>query len=296
MTTITKPILRENLVASNKCDRDDTISFDEKKRRFTITTDPTPKCKYLSVTALCNSLFEKFDADEIIRKMMAGKNWKPGHKYWGMTPDQIKAQWNTTRDASAGQGTDLHHNIECFMNNNFVPNSNCTQSDLLRRHNEVKDSDETLKPLETDVEWSYFLNFVKDHPDLKPYRTEWLVYDQEAKILGYIDMVYENPDGTLSLYDWKRCKDISKVNNWNKFGLNPVVSHLPDTNFWHYAIQLNAYKHMVEKNYGKKVKDMYLVKFHTEDPDNNYELLRVPALTGEITELFEERRRYVEAL
>ena len=32
-------------------------------------------------------------------------------------------------------------------------------------------------------------------------------------------MVYENDDGTLMIYDWKRSKGISTINNFNKSGL-----------------------------------------------------------------------------
>ena len=64
--------------------------------------------------------------------------------------------------------------------------------------------------------------FVKDHPQLKPYRTEWMIFDEDLKLAGSIDMVYENPDGTLSIYDWKRSKDISKVNGWNKFAKQSI--------------------------------------------------------------------------
>ena len=59
------------------------------------------------------------------------------------------------------------------------------------------------KNIDEQVEWEYFLQFVGDHPELKPYRTEWMIYDEDLKLAGSIDMVYENADGTLSIYDWK---------------------------------------------------------------------------------------------
>ena len=40
------------------------------------------------------------------------------------------------------------------------------------------------------------------------------------------------------------------------------IKHLPNTNFWHYSLQLNTYKAMLEKNYNKKVTDLYLVRLH----------------------------------
>jgi len=139
------------------------------------------------------------------------------------------------------------------------------------------------------IEWKYFINFVRDFPQLKPYRTEWIIYDEDTKISGSIDMVYENTDGTLSIYDWKRCKNITRINNFNRFALPPQICHLPDSNFWHYALQLNTYKFIIEKNYGKKIADLFLVRLHPDAEENNYELIQIPDLTREISDLFKER-------
>jgi ATP-dependent exoDNAse (exonuclease V) beta subunit len=141
------------------------------------------------------------------------------------------------------------------------------------------------------IEWQYFINFVKDHPHLKPYRTEWTVWHEDVKISGSIDMIYENPDGTLSIYDWKRAKLITRINNFNKFALPPQICHLPDSNFWHYALQLNTYKAIIEQKYGKKVTDLFLVRLHPDAEEKNYELIKLPDLSIEISDLFLERRK-----
>jgi hypothetical protein len=144
---------------------------------------------------------------------------------------------------------------------------------------------------EEQVEWLYFLQFILDHPDFQPYRTEWMIFHEELKLAGSIDMVYQNPDGTLTIYDWKRSKEISKVNMWNQFASNPLISHLHDTNFWHYALQLNTYKAILEAKYGKIVTKLCLVRLHPDAEEKTYELLEVPILTKEISDLFEERKK-----
>jgi ATP-dependent exoDNAse (exonuclease V) beta subunit len=141
------------------------------------------------------------------------------------------------------------------------------------------------------LEWQYFLNFVKDFPELKPYRTEWTIYNEDVKISGSVDMIYENPDGTLSIYDWKRAKNITRINNWNKFALPPQICHLPDSNFWHYALQLNTYKVILEDKYDKKVTDLYLVRLHPDAEEKNYELIKLPDLSTEVRQLFREIRK-----
>ena len=262
----------------NRCERDTKIKFYERGHKYEILTDL--KSKYTSVTTWNHKQFPKFDADAIIANIFKSKAWGPDHKYWGQTAEQIKASWKSNGDAVAGAGTNMHENIENFMNDTRLKND-YTQKDLYENYN--VNTDESL-------EWKYFIQFVKDHPELKPYRTEWMIYDEDLKIAGSIDMVYENPDGTLSIYDWKRSKEITKVNNWNKYALNPIISHIPDTNFWHYALQLNTYKSILEAKYGKTVTKLCLVRLHPDTIEETYELLDVPFLTKEMKELFEERR------
>ena len=80
----------------------------------------------------------------------------------------------------------------------------------------------------------------------------------EFKLCGSIDMVfYRKSDNSYVIYDWKRSKDIKTDNPFGK-GFGPV-SHLPDSNYWHYTLQLNVYKYFLQTHYGLRVSDMYLV-------------------------------------
>jgi len=265
--------------------RDQFIKFYNRGHKYEITSDP--KSKYASVTTWNHKQFPKFDADSVIENIFNGKNWGPGHKYWGMTAEQIKKSWKSNGEAVSGAGTDLHERIECFMNDKRFT-FHYTQKELY----EIYRSDFKYK-IDDQIEWEYFLQFVRDHPDLKPYRTEWMIYDEDLKLAGSIDMVYENPDGTLSIYDWKRSKEITRNNNWNKFAINSLIEHLPDTNFWHYALQLNTYKAILERKYDKKVTDLFLVRLHPDTEEKTYELIKLPDLSKEINELFEERKKEV---
>jgi len=271
----------------NSCDRDKLIKFYARGHKYEILSDPGTK--YTSVTTWNHTHFPKFDADAVIQNIFKSKSWGPDNKYWGQTAEQIKASWKSNGDSVAGAGTNLHERIERFMNDKrfqFV----YTQKELY----EIYKCDNPGK-VDEAVEWEYFLEFVRDHPELKPYRTEWMIFDEDLKIAGSIDMVYENQDGTLSIYDWKRSKEISKVNNWNKFALNPLICHMHDTNFWHYALQLNTYKAILERKYGKTVTKLCLVRLHPDTVEKTYELLDVPILTEDIRKLFEEREKQVSA-
>ena len=275
-----KPVLNNVLNSRNTHSRDKRIKFVDEGHKYTV--DNKQDVKYTSVTTWVHEHFEKFDADKIIKKMMSGIGWKEGHKYWGMTPEQIKALWDNNKNAVSGAGTDLHFEIECFHNNDKLQ-QNYTNKELYENY--ISEYGKQLT--EKSIEWQYFINFIKDHQHLKPYRTEWTVFNEDIKISGSIDMIYENPDGTLSIYDWKRSKNITSINSFNKFATTPCICHLPDANFWHYALQLNTYKYILETKYDKTVKDLYLVRLHPDAVKRNYELIKLPNLTTEINDLFE---------
>lgn len=267
--------------------RDRQIKFYSKGHKYEISCDPDSK--YTSVTTWNYNHFPKFDTNVVIQNIFKSKGWGPDHKYWGQTVEQIKNSWKSNGEVVSGAGTNLHERIENFMNDKRF-SFEYTQKELY----EIYSGDYKGK-VDEQVEWEYFLHFVRDHPKLKPYRTEWMIFDENLKLAGSIDMVYENPDGTLLIYDWKRSKDISKVNSWNKFAINPLICHMPDSNFWHYALQLNTYKAILERKYDKIVTKLCLVRLHPDNEEKTYELLDVPILTKEIQDLFEEREKEVSA-
>jgi len=261
------------LSSRNRHPRDDNIEFFDVGHRYEIKTDPG--IKYVSVTTFNAQHFDHFNADEVIAKMMSGRNWNPQNQYWGKTADQIKRQWADNVSTVSGLGTQMHFNIECFMNQDIKPN---THASLMNGSTE-----------NTSKEWGYFLEYLRDHPDRQPYRTEWLIYHEELKLAGAIDMVYQNADGTLDIYDWKRVKEIKMEAHpqWPKFSINPLLGHIPDTNGWHYSLQLNTYKAILEQKYGVRVKNLVLVRMH---PDSEtYELIPCPDLQAEVAALFQER-------
>lgn len=247
------------LARLNPHPRDANISFEESRHIYTINGDSN----YTSVTTFNHSHFEQFDADKVISNMMRSFKWSSS-KYYGKTPEQIKSQWSENGKSASTSGTRLHFDIECFYND--MPNEN------------------------TSTEYNYFLNFVKDHKHLTPFRTEWMIYDEPSKLAGSVDMLFKDPTdpNTLHIYDWKRCKEITKTSQFCKTSTNPLIEELPDTNYWHYCLQLNMYKYIIEKNYGYKVNDLYLVALH---PDNeNYKKIKVVNLQPQVELLVKERK------
>lgn len=267
--------LQTYLQKKNPHVRDNFITFDEPSHVYTIELKDANgriyfDSTYTSVTTWCHSHFSKFDADKIINNMMSSRRWLQS-KYYGMTKDEIKKLWEDNRRNSAEAGTKLHYDIECFYNN---------------------------YPKENDsIEYKYFLKFEKDRTKkngfgefLIPYRTEWMIYDEELKLSGSVDMIYEDVrDGSIYIYDWKRSKEIKKT-AWNN-AKTECICFIPDSNYWHYTLQLNTYKLILERNYDKQVKGLYLVCLHPENTNESYQRINVPIITNEMNALVADRKK-----
>jgi len=262
----------QRLAVKNAHPRDALISFEEETHTYTIKGE---KEGWISCTGFIHGFFEEFNADVVISKMMASSKW-PENKYYGKTVEEIKKIWDDNRDEASGAGTRMHLDIEHY--NNAEPVGNLEGDDW--------------KPQE-GAEWSYFLEYERKHRIRRgfvPYRTEWLVFKEDIKLAGSIDMVYKKPDGTFAIYDWKRAKEMKYENKFQS-GL-PPLDHLPDTNYWHYSLQLNVYRRMIEELYGCVVSEMALVVLH---PNNDtYKVIALNRMDDEVTAMFETRRKVVE--
>jgi len=233
----------------NKHPKDDRIKFTESNHSYCINGS----MDFISVTTLIDKFREKFDADEAIMKMRnSSKPMK--EEYQGKTDEQIKQKWEGGGNEASEKGKKLHKDIEQFYEG---------------------------KPIkEQTTDRKQFLSFVQEHPEFKPYRTEYVIYDETFKIAGTIDALYKVEEEFV-IADWKSGKEIKKENKFKNF-FKPV-SHLPDSNFWHHSLQQNFYKYILENNYNIKVDRMFLVWLH---PNNiSYELIEVPDLQKEVKDM-----------
>ena len=97
-------------------------------------------------------------------------------------------------------------------------------------------------------------------------------------------MVFKNNDGGYDIYDWKRCKDVKK-RGFNNFK-NEALVHLPDCNYWHYTMQLNLYKFIIESKYGLRINNLYLVVFHPNNGSGVFKKEKCPEIQDTLKELF----------
>lgn len=249
----------------NNHPRDARISFEEDEHKYTVDGIGG----YKSTTTFIKNFFKEFDADEVISKMVrVGAFTK---KYGNKTPEQVKKDWKDSGISASERGSRLHKYIEDFYNGKETPDQ---------------------KVADLDVEVSYFYNFLRkiDQSSLLPYRTEWYIFDDEAKIAGSIDMVFQidpRQPKRVAIYDWKCSKEI-KLNNRYEKGKSPLA-HLDNCNFNHYSLQQNMYKYILEKYYGFEVVEMKLVILHRNHPD--FFLIDVKNMQKEIRSIIASSRQ-----
>ena len=238
-------------------------------RDIRIRFDPDPHVYYIdgqaydfSVTGFVKTFFHEFNAEKVISNNQLKWRKDKNSKYYGMSMQQIKDLWNKNAQEASIAGNKLHNDIENYYNGIQVVNNS--------------------------LDYQQFLDFAKNNLNLRPYRTEWTIFDEPLKLAGSIDMVFKDSDNDeLYIYDWKRTKKIwySKINQ--DYAIPECIQHIPSTNYWHYTFQLNVYKAILERNYNITISKLKLVCFYPEQ--YKYKQHNVNIMDKEIQDLIELR-------
>lgn len=282
----------QRLAVVNAHPKDDRIQFNEAEHTYTI--DGT-KAGWSSCTQFIHKFFGHFEPDKVIPKMMRGSNWIK-HPLYGKTAEEIKAIWAASGAEASTAGTRMHLDIEYFYNSSHfqdlwqkkkaagtltIPKADFEKSVAAMKN------DDNWSP-NASPEWEMFNSYQeKVGSKMLPFRTEWLVFNEDIKVAGSIDMLYIKKDGKYAIYDWKRAKDI-KMENKYQAGLGPLT-HLPDSNYWIYSMQLNVYRMILKLKYGMEIDELALVILH---PNNdNWRVIKVNIMEQEVLDMFECRKR-----
>lgn len=273
----------DKLLQHNSHPRDHRIQFFDIGHIY----DVDGRRDFVSCTTMMHRFYEPFDADAVVAKMQARdigfrEGISPAYvmrsgKYAGLTAEQIKTLWTNKGTQASYDGTLMHACIEYYYNDGL-------------------DQFPYPQPLEFTDQFAVFHREVVEARGLIPYRTEWCVFHEAYELAGSIDMLYQvdadDPD-RLVIYDWKRsCKLSEQTNRYRQ--MLPPLDHLPDTAYWHYAMQLNIYRHILETKYGKTIEGMYLVGIHPELLPRPYQEEKVPILRVETEGILERRMEELE--
>ncbi len=183
----------------------------------------------------------------------------PSNPLFGLPVHEIVKFWDDRGKEAAQKGTFLHEQIEKYY------------------------LGET--PVKTD-EFHLFEQFVSEHRNIKPYSSEWRVFDEEFHIAGTIDLIAKNEHG-YDIFDWKRSKKVIYTftgkpitdDGWGNVGIGSLKD-INDTSYNQYCLQQSLYRYILEKNYNLTISNMYLVILY---PDyNQYYKVPVPYLKDKV--------------
>lgn len=231
--------------------RDALIHFDPEQHVYTLNGRELE-----SVTTLVESCFERFDADYWARRKCPED------------PESLKKQWEDKAREARDLGTRMHERIEShYLGLPADPEAG---------------SDPTFRR---------FLDFSREFR-LTPYRTEWRIFSERYGIAGTLDFLAVTPDGRFIIYDWKRSTKVVDAdgriitNRYPKYALRPLNS-LPDTVYYHYALQVSIYRFILAEHYGINVDSAFLGVFHCDLP--RHFRVSLPYLRDEVATLLESR-------
>ena len=222
--------------------------------------------RLLPVSSLVGYFFESFNA-----LAAAERRWQNS----SIPIEDSLNQWDRIGTLASEVGTFMHAQTESYFRDGTF---------------------ETIYPFcyngETEAislekEKQYFLQFVNDYA-IKPYRQEWPVYDLTLNVAGTIDLICQEDDGSFTIYDWKRSsKVVNALGQPITEGFNGKMSmngiSLPDTSFYHYCLQQNLYRYMLEQHYGIQVRAMNLVVLCASYP--SYYVAQVPKMDEVVSKM-----------
>lgn len=209
------------------------------------------KAGIISVSGIIHLGFEPFD--EEIMSWRCSRTENESSIYYGKTQDDCKDMWAENRDT----GSAKHASVDDHL-----------QGRPVRTIQTGKSRPITGPPLG-------FFEFMKAHPFLVPYRTEWSVFSGKHLVAGQIDAIFWDTDRKCFVaVDWKNVRDF-KTRGYNKRGIIPEMAEYEDCHLGHYTIQLNLYRTLLETYYGIVIGYMMVVNFPAMQ-DHTYTRYDIP--------------------
>lgn len=220
----------------------------------------------LSVSGLAAHFFERFNALQQAWQQLQRK---------GIPIEESLDKWDRLGCMACEVGTFVHAQTENYFRDGSFETDYAFEYGGQTEHVSVA------------REREHFLRFIEDYK-INPYRQEWPVYDAALNIAGTIDLICQEADGTFTIYDWKRSSRVVNAQGQpivDSFGgrMSRNGIHLPDTVFYHYCLQQNLYRYMLETNYGIRIGGMNLVVLCADYP--TYYVAQVPRMDEVISQV-----------
>lgn len=247
------------------------IKFIEDSHQYLSTEDSSV---WTSVTQLIHKYMPKKDWDQIAQRY-AKKN--------KLTVEEVKAKWKNENIKAVERGVKFHKQREEDLLSCETIQEREKPLRIFRP--EFDDSGNKVSPSQKLVEGIY--------PEL-------LVVLNSAKICGQADYVIIK-DNIINIKDYKTNKAINKNGFVNWEGVEEHMEHplsgVPNSNYWHYALQLNTYAYMIKKNNPSlKIGTLELlhIKFDETDEVCEIETHILPNMQGFVKSMIEHHKLLID--
>ena len=220
---------------------EDRIEFDEAAHIYRFDGCIVPR----SVTGLLHEFTSEFDPYAALAMMRSSPEWEENRKSLdaaglGTADEDFIRRWRDNGQAQRARGTLMHLHCEYMVNDQPVE-----------------------EPHSPEFQQAQSIYAKLLDMGLRPYRSELCVYHDKLRCAGQADLVMLDEKDNMVVVDWKRTKKLVYENRFRT--LRYPLSHLPDSNYWIYALQLNFYAYFLESSdYSSCVSDLYLAVAHPE--------------------------------
>jgi len=179
---------------------------------------------YLSVTQLIEKLKKPFPKSLIAEKIAIRD---------GIEPEEVTGEWDLNSSISANYGTSIHQGIEMWI-----------------KYGKISKLPHVKLAVEKFAE----------HNDREKLKTEVIVFNDDLKLAGTIDLIEVIEKGRANLKDIKTNYELDKKGNGNF--LEPIED-IPCTKINNYRIQLSIYKRLLELK-GKSIDKLIIEHWNGE--------------------------------
>lgn len=197
---------------------------------------------------------------------------------FGLSPLDMKKAWNFVKNKGTLKGSIVHDYLENKFLNKIFPYPYDTVIKTFGY--------DAIRP-EYERSVQHADKFYDDSfGKLIPLKTELVLYDREHKMGGMIDMIFYNVKAKeIQIWDWKTNKDFEFSSNYRMKG---VLQTLEKSDLEVYSLQLNAYKHMIQRNTSIKIGKCFLVWFSHRNP--TYKVIECKDRMFYVNKMFEDHK------
>ncbi|MFP8488760.1 hypothetical protein ACKGJO_06620 [Gracilimonas sp. Q87] len=236
-------------------ERNKNVLFYEDEHKYEFITEDGTKEQWYGITSWIKEFHEKFDRDGI-SKFVASRDRR--------TQEEVLAEWDKKRDDAIEYGNHVHKLAEDYINDGLI----------------IDDEEDLACIIEAEGKLGY-----------RSVLSEWVIYDERLKRCSAIDWLAFNPENDkFVIMDFKTNKEI-KYEGYNGKMMHYPCEMLPDSNYYHYCLQLSIYKKIVREQYDLPVQDEMFILYIRQ---GEYELLPVFDM-GHIVDLMYEHNEYLNS-